>query len=114
MTQVDVDAMAEPAVQRSPDLAELGNGVTSGSEVPIAMLTSDGKTHGPGDKEAVIGTYGATERRQIAIRHKAEMIRRLYPGFIGVPATKLYAKYRVAAGRYDVIGACPPFARRDD
>jgi len=37
-------------------------------EVPIAMLTSDGKTHGPGDKEAVIGTYGATERRQIAIR----------------------------------------------
>ena len=54
------------------------------------------------------------EGRQIAIRRKAEMIRQLYPDFIGVPATKLYAKYRVAAGRYDVIGACPPFARRDD
>jgi len=37
-------------------------------EIPIAMLTADGKVHGPGDKEAVIGTYGATERRQITIR----------------------------------------------
>ena len=37
-------------------------------EVPITMLTADGKIHGPGDKEAVIGTYGATERRQITIR----------------------------------------------
>ena len=38
MTQADVDAMADPAAQRSPDLAELGNGVTSNAEVPIAML----------------------------------------------------------------------------
>src|SRR6516165_1050100 len=27
-------------------------------EVPIAMLTQDGKLHGAGDKQAVIGTYG--------------------------------------------------------
>ena len=37
MTQSDIDALAA-AEQRSPDLAELGNGVTSNSEVPLAML----------------------------------------------------------------------------
>jgi len=37
MTQSDIDALAA-AGQRSPDLAELGNGVTSNSEVPPAML----------------------------------------------------------------------------
>ena len=37
-------------------------------EVPITMLTVDGKLHGPGDKEAVIGSYGATERRRITVR----------------------------------------------
>jgi hypothetical protein len=37
-------------------------------EVPIAMLTSDGQLHGPGDKEAVIGTYGATSRPRVTIR----------------------------------------------
>src|SRR2546422_10835477 len=37
-------------------------------EVPIAMLTVDGKIHPAGDKNAVIGTYGATARRRITIR----------------------------------------------
>jgi hypothetical protein len=37
-------------------------------EIPISMLTADRKMHGAGDKEAVIGTYGATERRRITIR----------------------------------------------
>jgi flagellar motor switch protein FliN/FliY len=37
MTQSDIDALAA-AGQRSPDLAELGNGVTNNSEVPLAML----------------------------------------------------------------------------
>lgn len=37
-------------------------------EVPITMLTEDGKLHGPGDKRAVIGTYGATERPRITVR----------------------------------------------
>ena len=36
-------------------------------EVPITMLTSDGKLHGA-EKEAVIGTYGATYRPSISIR----------------------------------------------
>jgi Domain of unknown function (DUF4331) len=37
-------------------------------EVPIAMLTVDGKLHGAGEKQAVIGTYGATARPQITVR----------------------------------------------
>ena len=37
-------------------------------EVPIAMLTEDGRIHPAGDKEAVIGTYGATSRRRITVR----------------------------------------------
>jgi len=37
-------------------------------EVPITMLTVDGKLHGSAEKEAVIGTYGATERRRITVR----------------------------------------------
>lgn len=37
-------------------------------EVPTTMLTEDGQMHGAGDKRAVIGTYGATSRQQVAIR----------------------------------------------
>jgi len=37
-------------------------------EVPIAMLTEDGRMHPATDKEAVIGTYGATSRQRISIR----------------------------------------------
>lgn len=37
-------------------------------EVPITMLTVDGEIHGPGDKRAVIGTYGETDRQRITIR----------------------------------------------
>ena len=37
-------------------------------EVPITMLTVDGRLHGPDEKEAVIGTYGSTARPQITIR----------------------------------------------
>jgi hypothetical protein len=37
-------------------------------EVPITMLTEDGKMHGSGDKEAVIGTYGSTSRPVITVR----------------------------------------------
>ena len=38
-------------------------------EVPIAMLTMDGKLHGPGEKQAVIGTYGETDRQRITVRY---------------------------------------------
>jgi hypothetical protein len=37
-------------------------------EVPITMLTVDGKIHPPTDKQAVIGTYGATSRRHVTVR----------------------------------------------
>jgi len=37
-------------------------------EVPITMLTNDGKLHPAGDKNAVIGTYGATSRPKITVR----------------------------------------------
>lgn len=37
-------------------------------EVPITLLTVDSKRHGPGDKQAVIGTYGATSRPNITVR----------------------------------------------
>jgi hypothetical protein len=38
-------------------------------EVPITMLTVDGKLHAAGDKRAVIGTYGSTARNMTTIRH---------------------------------------------
>src|SRR5262249_48652680 len=37
-------------------------------EVPITMLTVDGHSHPAGDKNAVIGTYGATYRQRVTIR----------------------------------------------
>src|SRR6266581_4928391 len=37
-------------------------------EVPTKMLTVDGKTHGAGDKQAVIGTYATTDRQRVTIR----------------------------------------------
>jgi hypothetical protein len=40
-------------------------------EVPITMLTEDGQLHPAGDKRAVIGTYGATSRRHITVRHSS-------------------------------------------
>ena len=38
MNQADIDALTNGSPQRAPDLAELGTGVVSGSEVPLAML----------------------------------------------------------------------------
>jgi Domain of unknown function (DUF4331) len=37
-------------------------------EVPVKMLTVDGKIHPPTDKQAVIGTYGSTARHEITVR----------------------------------------------
>jgi len=37
-------------------------------EVPTTILTLDGKLHGAGDKEAVIGTYGSTSRQRLTVR----------------------------------------------
>ncbi len=44
-------------------------------EVPISMLTADGRIHSAGDKDAVIGTYGSTSRRQISVRRSFDFDR---------------------------------------
>jgi hypothetical protein len=36
-------------------------------EVPISMLTSDGKIHPAADKQAVIGTYATTSRQKVSV-----------------------------------------------
>lgn len=36
-------------------------------EIPITLLTQDGKTHSAADKLAVIGTYGTTSRQKIRV-----------------------------------------------
>ncbi len=41
-------------------------------EVPITMLTVDRKIHNANDKDAVIGTYGATSRRRVTVRRDSE------------------------------------------
>jgi hypothetical protein len=40
-------------------------------ELPITWLTVDGKLHSAGDKQAVIGTYGATSRPKITVRRSS-------------------------------------------
>jgi hypothetical protein len=37
-------------------------------EVPIELLTSDGKIHTADEPEAVLGTYGSTSRRRVIVR----------------------------------------------
>jgi len=37
-------------------------------EVPITMLTVDGKLHRAGEKQAVLGTYGSTARPRVTVR----------------------------------------------
>jgi hypothetical protein len=43
-------------------------------EVPITMLTEDGQLHPANDKQAVIGTYGATSRQRISIRRTSGQV----------------------------------------
>ncbi len=62
--QVDADDTHNYA----PDSVAGYNVNTIVLEVPITMLTSDGKLHGAGEKEAVIGTYGATSRPRVTVR----------------------------------------------
>jgi hypothetical protein len=52
----------------APDAVAGFNVNTIVLEVPIAMLTVDGKIHPASDKQAVIGTYGETDRQRITIR----------------------------------------------
>jgi len=52
----------------APDAVAGFNVNTIVLEVPTKWLTVDGKRHGAGDKQAVIGTYGATSRPKITVR----------------------------------------------
>lgn len=56
----------------APDTVAGFNVNTIVVEVPITMLTVDGKIHQAGDKEAVIGTYGATSRQRIIVRRAGQ------------------------------------------
>src|SRR5262249_59497543 len=43
-------------------------------EIPITMLTVDGKLHPASDKNAVIGTYGSTPRHPVTIRRRTNLV----------------------------------------
>jgi hypothetical protein len=58
---------ADDAHNYAPDAVAGFNVNSIVLEVPITMLTADGKLHGAADKQAVIGTYGETDRQRITI-----------------------------------------------
>src|SRR6266545_8391930 len=62
--QVDAD----DANNYAPDAVAGFNVNSIVLEVPITWLTVDGKVHAAGEKQAVIGTYGATSRPKITVR----------------------------------------------
>jgi hypothetical protein len=43
-------------------------------EVPITLLTRDGMIHGASEKEAVIGTYGTTSRKQMSVLRESDSL----------------------------------------
>src|SRR3989442_4462018 len=59
---------ADDAHNYAPDAVTGFNVNSIVLEVPITMLTVDGKVHGASEKEAVIGTYGETDRQRVTIR----------------------------------------------
>jgi len=71
--RMGVGGMLTPAVDTddthnyAPDAVAGYNVNSIVLEVPITMLTYDGKTHPASDKNAVVGTYGATSRPRITI-----------------------------------------------
>jgi len=72
--RMGVGGILSPAVDAddhnnyAPDAVAGYNVNTIVLEVPITMLTVDGKLHPATDKNAVIGTYGSTARPQITVR----------------------------------------------
>ena len=77
--RMGVGGILSPAVDAddkhnyAPDAVAGYNVNTIVLEVPITMLTADGKLHGAGEKEAVIGTYGATSRPAVTIRRTSDL-----------------------------------------
>ncbi len=62
----------------APDSVAGYNVNTMVLEVPITMLTADGKIHGAGDKQAVIGTYGSTSRLSVTVRRSSGTVPATY------------------------------------
>ena len=63
---------ADDGTNFAPDDVSGFNVNTIAIEVPIALVTSDGQTHGAGEPEAVLGTYGTTSRRKVTVRRNPE------------------------------------------
>ena len=59
---------ADDAHNYAPDAVAGFNVNSIVLEVPIAMLTVDGQIHMASEKQAVIGTYGETDRQRITVR----------------------------------------------
>jgi len=54
----------------APDDVSGFNVNTIAIEVPIEMLTRDGKKHAASEPDAVLGTYGTTSRQKVTVRRK--------------------------------------------
>ncbi len=59
---------ANNTVNVAPDEVAGYNVNTIAIEIPIALLTSDGRSHTNAEPAAVLGTYATTSRRQITVR----------------------------------------------
>lgn len=56
----------------APDDVSGFNVNTIAIEVPIELLTKDGKRHAANEPEAVLGTYGTTSRQKVTVRRKPD------------------------------------------
>lgn len=72
---------ADDATNYAPDDVSGFNVNTIALEVPIEMLTKDGRRHTSTEPLAVLGTYGSTSRRQITVRRPAVAVPPVYDGF---------------------------------
>ncbi len=63
---------ADDRTNIAPNAVSGFNVNTIAIEVPIAMLTSDGKTHAATDPKATIGSWATTSRPQISIRRSPD------------------------------------------
>jgi hypothetical protein len=74
---------ADDARNYAPDAVAGFNVNSIVLEVPIELLTADGKQHPANDKNAVIGTYGTTSRPEITIRRPAGQVGKAGPTLSG-------------------------------
>jgi hypothetical protein len=64
---------ADDATNVAPDDVSGFNVNTIAIEVPVELLTRDGKKHTSDEPAAVLGTYGTTSRRQVTVRRQPEI-----------------------------------------